>query len=136
MGDRGIIMAAWLMTDDNRDFTQFMRWFLGLYDIALISFTSCAKTIAWIDDAEQGKLEGELPEAAILNYALIYETGDEIAERLRSSPLFARLPIIMMSGYDVEAEMKSRHLIDHFFLTPADPDELTAFLDNFVQSRQ
>ncbi len=59
---------------------------------------------SWIENVDQGRVRGELPELAILDIRLPEVSGPEVGHRLRQSPMLGDMAIVLITAYRLSPE--------------------------------
>lgn len=72
------------------------------------------------------------PDVFLLDYRLDDIEGTEVTRRLRSTPQFARTPIVMSSGLNVADEAYAAGA-SLFLIKPFEPSELSGILSGLIK---
>ena len=93
---------VWLVVEDEKPLRDVLVLTLEeFWAITPLVFTNGAQTMAWLDQVEAGKYDGQLPELALLDIRLPPHNapqGDEIANRLHSIPATANMVVVVSTG--------------------------------------
>jgi len=93
-------MTTWLLLEDEADVKQMMLATIDLLGATGLDFPDGETMIDWIEAAEAGKYDGDMPELALLDLRMPTATGGaEVAARLRRSPMFSELVIVLITAY-------------------------------------
>lgn len=113
-------MAKILLADDDKHLAKVLARALGAEGHA-VSMALDGRTALELARAEA-------PDLVILDVALPYLSGDEVARQLRASIANARTPILFVSGRDGDRLAGSQDLLAPcaFLAKPIDLDELLA----------
>jgi diguanylate cyclase (GGDEF)-like protein len=109
-----------LMADDQTDLLMLMKEMVQ--DSGFEVFTAN-------DGAEAMKAVFETnPDIIVLDYNMPRKNGLEVAQDLKNNPLFAHIPIIIVTAYgEKNAKLKGLGMgIDDYLIKPVDADELVA----------
>lgn len=134
-------MTTWIIVEDEPDVYEML---LALSDVMGndgIAFIDGDDAVAWIDDVDNGRFNGELPELALLDIRLPTDTdGAMVGRRLRESPLLGDIAIVLMTAYKLTPEERDA-MINHagadLFLQKPLPavDELQAMFSRVISQR-
>ena len=92
-------MTTWMLIEDEPDLLEALLVMTQLFGADGVAFTSGEEAAAWIDEIDRGALRAELPQLAWIDLRLLGALqGDEIAARLRRSPSFSSLPVILTAA--------------------------------------
>ncbi len=80
------------------------------------------------------KAQQEHPDIFLLDYHLADMEGTTVTRNLRADPLFAKTPIIMSSGLNVEDEAKAAG-VNQFLVKPFEPGRLTTLLNQLLENK-
>jgi CheY-like chemotaxis protein len=75
----------------------------------------------------------EKPDVLLLDVHLSHQSGFDIVDALRNSPVTANVRVVMSSGANVKEECM-RHGANSFLLKPYMPDDLISILKQTIQS--
>lgn len=116
-------MPKLMIVDDDRAMTSLLKTLLEMegFDVTVVP-----RGMQALD-----KATAENPDAFIVDYHLTDMDGLELVANLRSHPAFARKPIVMASGLDVEKDALSSG-VDVFMLKPFEPSDLANVLTNLL----
>lgn len=92
-------MSTWMVVEDEPDLYNTLLTLFDIWSIDGVAFTNGADAIRWIDDVDAGNRETNLPELALIDIRLPGATGDQIAKRLRTSPVLGDTAIVLMTAY-------------------------------------
>ncbi len=89
--------TIWIV-DDDREMAQAIQLLLDLLDYRSEVFSGARA-------AARRLLQGQKPDALILDINMPQVSGDEFLEFLRSKPPWKALPVIMLSSEDAEVQI-------------------------------
>jgi DNA-binding response OmpR family regulator len=81
------------------------------------------------------KMRKSKPDAVVLDIGLDGEQGDQIAKRLKKSPQYKNLPVILISADQSLANKAQEARADSYLAKPFSLDTLIYVIDGFVSSR-
>jgi DNA-binding response OmpR family regulator len=117
--------ATVLVVDDDRD----------VRDILSHYFTAKGYDVETLETAEGifGTLERARPDVVLLDLMLPGEDGRAVLDRLRASPSWSRLPVIMITAcHDTGTLLPLREGTDGWFEKPLDLSALLASVERIV----
>ena len=98
-------MSKWMLVEDEPDIYELLIAMFEMWGIEGVAFVDGEEAIAWVDDAEQGHVIGETPELALLDIRLPGAiSGPMVGERLRKSPLFKDIGIVLITAYKLSVD--------------------------------
>ena len=97
-------MPTWMVVEDEPDIYDVLLAMFEIWGIEGVAFVDGAEAVAWIDDVDQGRVRGELPELAILDIRLPEVSGPEVGHRLRQSPILGDIAIVLITAYRLSPE--------------------------------
>ncbi len=111
-----------LVAEDCRDTAATMAELLQLW-----GYEAC-----WAHDGPSALAAAEThrPDVVLIDVALPGMSGWDLAARLRQQPHTKDALLVAITGYGREIDRRQAHAvgIDHFFLKPADPEQLKSLL--------
>jgi len=115
-----------MIIDDDRTTVSLLKTLLEMdgFDVALAPRGSIA-----LENA--GK---ENPDVFLIDYHLSDMEGTTITAQLRADPKFARTPIVMSSGLNVEDEAKKAGA-NVFLVKPFEPGDLAPLFNKLIAAR-
>lgn len=100
-----------MVVEDEPDIYDVLLAMFGIWGIEGVAFVDGAEAVAWIDDVDQGRVRGELPELAILDIRLPEVSGPEVGNRLRQSPILGDIAIVLITAYRLSPEEEQAVII-------------------------
>jgi len=88
-----------MVVEDEPDIYDVLLAMFEIWGIEGVAFVDGAEAVAWIEDVDQGRVRGELPELAILDIRLPEVSGPEVGARLRRSPILGDIAIVLITAY-------------------------------------
>lgn len=96
-----------MVVEDEPDIYEVLLAMFEMWGIEGVAFVDGEEAVAWIEDVDNGRFKGELPELALLDIRLPGEmTGIDVGKRLRQSPILGKIAIVLTTGFTLEAENK------------------------------
>ncbi|MBN2305581.1 MAG: response regulator transcription factor [Anaerolineae bacterium] len=92
-------MPTWMVVEDEPDIYDVLLAMFEIWGIEGVAFVDGGEAVSWIDDVDQGRVRGELPELAILDIRLPEVSGPEVGARLRKSPVLGQTAIVLITAY-------------------------------------
>lgn len=94
-----------MVVEDEPDIYEVLLAMFEMWGIEGVAFVDGEEAIAWIDDVDNGRFQGELPELALLDIRLPGEiNGVMVGERLRKSPILGNIAIVLTTAYKLSPE--------------------------------
>jgi CheY-like chemotaxis protein len=98
-------LSTWMVVEDEPDIYEVLLAMFEMWGIEGVAFVDGEEAAAWIDDVNNGRFQGELPELALLDIRLPGKiSGPEVGERLRKSPILGKIAIVLSTAYRLNAE--------------------------------
>ncbi len=91
-----------MVVEDEPDIYEVLLAMFEVWGIEGVAFVDGSEAVAWIDDVDTGRLQGELPELAILDIRVPEVSGPEIGARLRRSPTLKNIAIVLITAYRMQ----------------------------------
>jgi two-component system cell cycle response regulator DivK len=113
-----------LLVDDCQDTRELYAEYLELsgFDVK-----EAENGIVAIDEAVRVR-----PDVIVMDMSLPKLDGREAARQLRADERTRSIPLVMISGYDVESLPKTDGLWDHYLGKPCPPDKLVSVIGRLV----
>lgn len=131
-----------MVVEDEPDIYEVLLAMFEMWGIEGVAFVDGEEAVAWIDDVDNGRFKGELPELALLDIRLPGEIdGVKVGERLRKSPVLGQIAVVLTTAWklppeDQEAAM-SRTNADKWLPKPLPKfNELQATLEEVIAKRR
>lgn len=131
-------MPTWMVVEDEPDIYEVLLAMFEIWGIEGVAFVDGGQAVAWLDDVDNGRVRGDLPELAILDIRLPEVNGPEVGRRIRQSPILGNIAIVLITAYRLTPS-EERAIIEQaqanrlmYKPLPAMP-ELRAVLDEVVQ---
>lgn len=92
-------MPTWMVVEDEPDIYELLLAMFEIWGIQGVAFVDGPEAVTWVDDVDQGRVRGELPEVALLDVRLPQLSGPQVAQRLRRSKLLGQIGIVLITAY-------------------------------------
>lgn len=101
-----------MVVEDEPDIYEVLLAMFEMWGIEGVAFVDGEEAVAWIDDVDQGRFQGELPELALLDIKLPGEiNGVGVGERLRTSPVLGNVAIVLTTAFKLTPEERSEAML-------------------------
>lgn len=98
-------MSTWMVVEDEPDIYEVLLAMFEMWGIEGVAFVDGEEAVAWIDDVDNGRFQGELPELALLDIRLPGSVnGPMVGERLRKSPILGHIAIVLSTAYKLTVD--------------------------------
>lgn len=102
-------MSTWMVVEDEPDIYEVLLAMFELWGIEGVAFVDGEEASAWVDDVDNGRFRGELPELALLDIRLPGAvSGPMVGERLRKSHILGDMAIILTTAYKLTPEEQTQ----------------------------
>ncbi len=136
-------MRLWMVLEDEESLREIITSVMRtLWDITPLAFATGDQAMAWLDEVAAGKVNGPLPELALLDVRIARgPQGHEVAQRIRSLPSTSDMTIVMITGYTFDEQMRAeieRMAQPDAFLKKPYPelDEFKELLESIIRKRR
>jgi DNA-binding response OmpR family regulator len=107
------IMTRWLIVEDEPSMYDTLQAITQLIGIDGLLFTDGEQALAWLDEAEAGLYQEEMPQLALLDIRLPGDiSGPAIGAKLRASASLPKIVIVLMTAYRLSARDERKMLRD------------------------
>lgn len=98
-----------MVVEDEPDIYEVLLAMFGIWGIEGVAFVDGEEAVAWIDDVDNQRYQGELPELALLDIRLPGEIdGISVGERLRKSSILGQVSIVLTTAYTLSPEEEQK----------------------------
>lgn len=135
-------MSTWMVVEDEPDIYEVLLAMFGIWGIEGVAFVDGEEAAAWIDDVDNKRFQGELPELALLDIRLPGELdGVAVGERIRSSHVLGNIAIVLTTAYKLSPEQEvdaiQRAKADRLIYKPLPKfSELQGILEEIIAHRR
>lgn len=100
-----------MVVEDEPEIYELLLAMFEMWGIEGVAFIDGEEAVAWIEDVDNGRFKGELPELCLLDIRLPGELqGDAVGERLRASPVLGKSAVVFTTGWEPPAEDKEEYM--------------------------
>lgn len=92
-------MSTWMVVEDEPDLYDTLLALFEIWSIDGVAFTTGTDALKWIEDVDQGNVETNIPELAILDIRLPGAKGHHIGARLRQSPVLKDIAVVLITAF-------------------------------------
>ncbi|MBZ0308233.1 MAG: response regulator, partial [Anaerolineae bacterium] len=92
-------MPTWMVVEDEPDIYEVLLAMFEIWGIEGVAFVDGGQAVAWIDDVDEGRVRGELPELALIDIRLPEVSGPDVGKRVRESPILKDMAIVLITAY-------------------------------------
>jgi CheY-like chemotaxis protein len=131
-----------MVVEDEPDIYEVLMAMFGIWGIDGVAFVDGEEAMTWIDDVDNGRFQGELPELALLDIRLPGDIqGPKVGERLRKSPQLNQVAIVFATAYkltpDEEKEIMAQAGADRLIYKPLPKfADLQKLLEDTITTRR
>lgn len=94
-----------MVVEDEPDIYEVLLAMFGIWGIEGVAFVDGEEAVTWIEDVDNGRFQGELPEMALLDIRLPGKIqGPDVGERLRKSKHLNNIAIVLTTAYKLSPE--------------------------------
>lgn len=135
-------MSTWMVVEDEPEIYELLLAMFEMWGIEGVAFVDGEEAIAWIEDVDNSRFQGELPELALLDIRLPGEiNGIEVGERLRKSPILGNMALVMTTAYKLNDEEQKKAMeksgADYWMPKPLPKfEELQKKLEQIIADRR
>lgn len=98
-------MTTWMIVEDEPGIYEMLLAMSDILGNEGIAFVDGDEAIAWIDEVDGGRYDGELPELALVDIRLPTEvSGPMVGARVRQSPTVGHMGVVLMTAYHLSEE--------------------------------
>jgi CheY-like chemotaxis protein len=99
-------LPTWMVVEDEPDIYDVLLAMFEIWGIDGVAFVDGAEAVSWIEDVDQHRVGGELPELALLDVRLPEVSGPEVGARLRASAALGNTAIVLITAYHLSPEQE------------------------------
>lgn len=134
-------MSTWMVVEDEPDIYEVLLAMFEVWGIKGVAFVDGGEAVTWIEDVDADRVQGELPELAILDIRLPQVSGPEVGARLRQSSKLKNMAIVLITAYRLSPDEEQAFIqqcdADMFLYKPLPtPDEFRTLLDDILAKRK
>ena len=131
-----------MVVEDEPEIYELLLAMFEMWGIEGVAFVDGEEAVAWIEDVNNNRFQGELPELALLDIRLPGEiNGIQVGKQLRDSPVLNKVAIVMTTAFKLSVEEKNEALkqteADLWIPKPLPKfKELQSILENVIAERR
>ena len=131
-----------MVVEDEPDIYDVLLAMFEMWGIEGVAFVDGEEALAWIDDVDEKRFQGELPELALLDIRLPGDVdGVMVGERLRQSTTLGDMAIVLTTAYklppDEQKEAMDKSEADKWLPKPLPKfKELRDILEEVIAERR
>jgi len=131
-----------MVVEDEPEIYELLLAMFEMWGIEGVAFVDGEEAVAWIDDVNNDRFQGELPELALLDIRLPGEiNGIEVGEQLRASKVLGNMAIVMTTAFKLtkaeQEEAMKRSGADLWLPKPLPKfDKLQGVLEKVITERR
>lgn len=131
-----------MVVEDEPEIYELLLAMFEMWGIEGVAFVDGEEAVAWIEDVNHNRFQGELPELALLDIRLPGEiNGIQVGENLRKSPILGQMAIVMTTAFKLNEKEKTEALkqtqADLWIPKPLPKfKELQGILENILADRR
>ena len=93
-----------MVVEDEPDIYDVLLAMFEIWGIEGVAFVDGAEAVSWVENVDQGRVRGDLPELAILDIRLPGVSGPDVGYRIRQSPILGNMAIVLITAYRLSPE--------------------------------
>jgi CheY-like chemotaxis protein len=131
---------TWLIAEDEADIRNLIAMMCQAWGHNPMTFENGQRVWEWLDTIEHNG-STELPELILMDIRMPGKKGNELAQRMRTIPMFQDTPIVLMTAFSLN-ERERRDImmsdgVDHIMNKPLpDFDQMRNLLHNIVAQKR
>ncbi len=109
-------MRTWIIVEDEPDLYDTLMALTEARGVRPIGFTSVDSALELVEEIEEGRYAGELPELALLdirlpnNNMLDQQGGIRVGERMRHSRALDGMKVVLMTAYRLSPKEEKKYV--------------------------
>lgn len=135
-------MSQWLLVEDEVDIRNVVKVMFSVWGHQAIEFANGNDAFDFLEDVDGGLVDGdELPELALMDIRMPGPNGNEIARRIRQSPILNKIPIVLMTAFQLSESQQNDYFnrdgVDRIIFKPLpDFDKFHGILLEVIADRE
>jgi CheY-like chemotaxis protein len=94
-----------MVVEDEPDIYEVLLAMFEMWGIEGVAFVDGEEAVAWIDDVDNNRFQGELPELALLDIRLPGDIkGPDVGERLRKSAVLGQIAVVLTTAFKLKPD--------------------------------
>lgn len=132
-------MPTWMVVEDEPDIYEVLLAMFEIWGIEGVAFVDGGQAVNWLDDVDQGRVRGELPELALIDIRLPEVSGPEVGRRIRQSPVLKNMAVVLITAYRLSPQDEKEAIeiaqANHLMYKPLPGmPELRSILDEIIST--
>ncbi|NWF69863.1 MAG: response regulator [Chloroflexi bacterium] len=104
-------MTTWMVIDDEPGIYEMVLAMYETWGFEGLAFVSGEDAMGWIENVDEGRFQGDLPQFALLDIRLPGQIdGVMIGARLRQSPYLRDIGIVLMTAFRLDQKQEKAAL--------------------------
>lgn len=135
-------MANWLLVEDEMDIRNVVKVMFQVWGHTAIEFSNGNDAFDYLDEVDEGEIDSnDLPELALMDIRMPGPNGNEIARRIRESDVLGKIPIILMTAFQLsesqQNDFRHRDGVDRIIFKPLpDFDKFHGIIQDVIAERK
>lgn len=131
-----------MVVEDEPDIYEVLLAMFEMWGIDGVAFVDGEEAAAWLEDVDNGRFQGELPELALLDIRLPGKiSGPDVGNKIRQSRVLKDIAIVLSTAYKLSPEEEhtviARAGADKLMYKPMPRfDELQRILEDIIAQRR
>lgn len=136
----GGIILTWLIAEDEADIRNLIAMMCQAWGHNPMTFENGQRVWEWLDKIEHDG-STQLPELILMDIRMPGKKGSEVAQRMRTIPMFQDTPIVLMTAFSLNErerrDMMNSVGVDHIMNKPLpDFEQMRALLHGIVDQKR
>ncbi|MBL1133845.1 MAG: response regulator [Chloroflexi bacterium] len=115
-------LSTWMLVEDEIDIRNVVKVMFQVWGHKVLEFSNGRDAVAFIDSVDNGTFGGDLPEFLLSDIRMPGPNGNEIAQRMRKSEKLGKIPIILMTAFQLsegqQEEMRTNDGVNRIIFKP------------------
>jgi CheY-like chemotaxis protein len=94
-------LSTWMLVEDEVDIRNVVKVMFQVWGHSVLEFSNGKDAVAFIEKVDEGTFSGDLPVLMLSDIRMPGPNGNEIAHRMRQSGTLGKIPIILMTAYQL-----------------------------------
>ena len=130
----------WLVAEDEPDIRMLVATMIEVWGHQPVTFENGQKVWDWLDRFERGDAP-TVPDLVLMDIRMPGKRGNELANRMRSLPQVANVPLVLMTAFSLtegdRSTMMQQDGVDHIIGKPLpDFDQLRQRLHTLIDQKR
>jgi len=94
-------VASWMLIEDETDIRNVVKVMFQVWGHNVIEFSNGHDAVKFVEQVDSGEYSGEIPTLTLSDIRMPGPNGNEIAHRIRQSPVLGEMPIVLMTAFQL-----------------------------------